>query len=117
MKHLIESEVSELVIRLTDPAYTPNKSAISFSLSLAKPEGPELISIPGWRVWKGSVVPPSTRKKNGSFFRTVELDPKVEGILNRMVQEWAKAFPMVRFPSVDAGGASSGEIIESSDNE
>lgn len=103
MKNLIDSSSNELVIRLTDPAYTPTKNAVTFQLGLAKPGGAEVISIPGWRVWRGAVVPPSTRKKNGTYFSTVTLDPKIMDVLNYMVQEWVRAFPLVRFPSVGGG--------------
>lgn len=98
-KPQVDSVPVELVLRATDPCYTPNKSAVTFTVGLAKPGGTEIISIPGWRVWKGAVVPPSTRKKNGTFFPTVHLEPHVDKILTMMVSEWAKEFPMVRFPS------------------
>lgn len=99
--NLIESDPVELALRITDPSYTPNKAAVTFALSFSKPGGPEMASIPGWRVWKGAVVPPSTRKRDGSYFPTVGLDPVIVEVLNQMVQEWKKDFPLVRFPSVE----------------
>ncbi len=99
---LIDSSSKSLVIRITDPAYAPNKGAVTFCLSFAEPGGPDVMKVPGWRVWKGEVIPPSTRKKNGTYFTTVKPDPEFMSILNCMVQEWAKDFPLVRFPSIAA---------------
>lgn len=99
--NLIESGAKSIAVRLTDPAYTPTKGAVTFTLSLVEPGGPELVHIPGWRVWKGLVTPPSTRKKNGMYINTVILDPKFLRTVDYMVQEWAKDFPLVRFPSIE----------------
>lgn len=56
------------------------------------------LSIPGWRVWKGEVIPPS-RKVGSNWYPMLTLNtPRTKDIFTIAVQEFKDDYPKVCFP-------------------
>lgn len=75
--------------------------AVRFTLSLCVDDD-ALFSFPGWRVRRGSVVPPSRQDSSGNWWPMAEL-PTDRGkrALAVLVSAWASLYPDVEFPKID----------------
>lgn len=103
---LVKPETSnfESRIRLADPKLLDKGfSALRFSVEYLDGEGRVFLFIPGFRVMKGYVKPPS--RMQGKFsVDCVEIMPKFMNLLEKMVSSWRDDFPQVEFPLVEKEG-------------
>lgn len=75
------------------------KGNLGFVLTyILEPNKEELAVETGWRVFRGSVVPPSQQDKRGHWFATITPHIRLQTALDKLVCEWRPRFPDVQFP-------------------
>ncbi len=103
-ENVLKSSGEVLEVWLQNPKETDQKGekALVFEVALVTGTGVRLLTMRGWRVWRGIVQPPATRGTAGRYFPTVTVDSEgLQGVLEQQVQQWAPQWPQVQFPGLE----------------
>lgn len=95
-------ESKEVTWVITDPQYTPTKASVQFTLQLHNALGEVVLSSVGWRIYKGTIVAPALKNRQGHYVPTVSILPAVSEMIAEATIEWAPEFPVVQFPATKA---------------